>query len=275
MRTTFRIDPLRPALLGVLLALLAACTTLPRPALGTFVDRTVSVDGAAHRYRVFVPAGPADAAPGSDRARPVVLFLHGSGERGADGAAPASVGLGPYLRAHAATFPALVVFPQVPADQEWAQNAAVAMAALDAATAEFGGDAARTYLTGISMGGYGTWELALRHPGRFAALVPVCGGITAPPGRPQLRVAAADTASDPFAETARRLRTVPTWIFHGGRDDVVPPEQSRRMAAALAAAGAGDSHYSEFAGVGHASWDAAYAHAPMWDWLLAHRLGDD
>ena len=266
-----RIHVLRPALLAVLIALLAACATLPGARSGAFVDRELSIDGATHRYQVFVPAAPGrGGAP-----RPVVLFLHGSGERGNDGALPVSVGLGAYVRAHAATFPAIVVFPQVAADQEWGQNASLAMAALDAASAEFDGDASRTYLTGMSMGGYGTWELALRHPRRFAALVPVCGGITAPAGRPQLRVAAAGDVPDPYAETARRLRTVPTWIFHGGRDDVVPPQQSRRMAAALADAGAADSRYTEFADIGHASWDAAYADQAMWAWLFSQRLRTD
>ena len=103
--------------------------------------------------------------PGSDAAGthpPVILFLHGSGERGNDNLKQVGAGLGPYVRSHASDFPAIVVFPQVPEDGEWAgPNALVAFAALDAATREFHGDPHRTYLTGMSMGGYGTWELAL------------------------------------------------------------------------------------------------------------------
>src|SRR3546814_5591067 len=91
---------------------------------------------------------------------------------------PTLAGLGPHVRANAGSCPAVVVFPQVPENGEWqGANAGVAFAALDAATAEFNGDRDRTYLTGMSMGGYGTWELALAQPERFAALVPVCGAV--------------------------------------------------------------------------------------------------
>ena len=79
--------------------------------------------------------------------------------------------------------------------------------------------------------------------------------------------------ADPFAAAAQRLKDVPVWIFHGGKDDVVPPSQSRRMDAALRAAGARDAHYTEFPDANHNSWDATYAHAPMWDWLFAQRRG--
>lgn len=262
---------------GAAALLIAACASRPAgttsvpptsdPAAGGgFVARSVSVDGVDHRYQVFVPA-TRGAGP-----LPTLLFLHGSGERGGDGARQLAVGLGPHLRVHADRFPMLVVLPQAPDGGEWSDAAGIAMAALDAAQAEFDGDTARTSLTGISMGGYGTWELALRHPGRFAALVPVCGGITAPAHRPTLRVEAVADAPDPFAAAAARLQAVPAWIFHGARDDVVLPEQSRRMAAALRDAGAADLQYTEFPDANHNSWDAAYAHAPMWTWLQEQRL---
>lgn len=243
--------------------LLAACASLPEPPMhGDFVERQVTVDGVAHRYQVFVP-GPS----AGDRPRPVMLFLHGSGERGDDGRKPTLVGVGPHLRAHADTFPAIAVFPQAPEGSEWRDAADVAMAALDAATREFGGDPDRTWLTGLSMGGYGAWELALAHPGRFAAVVPVCGGITAPAHRPRLYVAAVAGEDDPFAAAAARLVDTPVWIFHGARDDLVLPEQSRRMAAALEAAGARDARYTEFPDANHNSWDPAYATPELWAWL--------
>ena len=266
-----------PALLTV------ACTTAPavpqapaaspEPAVpGTLVRRTLEVDGVAHAYQVFVPAST--RLRDGDGRRPVVLFLHGSGERGDDGVKQTEVGLGPYLRAHAEDFPAIVVFPQSPAERSWDGDvAAMALAMLDAATAEFGGDPQRTYLTGMSRGGYGTWELALMQPRRFAALVPVCGGITSPRTESPLAVGAVAGTDDPFTATAARLRHLPVWIFHGGLDDVVPPEQSRRMHAALQAVGA-DVRYTEFPDANHNSWDATYGHAPMWDWLFAQRRGD-
>ncbi|MCF7222485.1 prolyl oligopeptidase family serine peptidase [Marilutibacter chinensis] len=260
--------------------LTAACTTSPAPsqgpaaspepaAPGGFVRRTLTIDGVAHVYQVFVPSSARLQDAGGRR--PVVLFLHGSGERGDDGVKQTEVGLGPYLRRHARDFPAIVVFPQSPPERSWDGDvAAMAFAMLDAASAEFGGDPDRTYLTGMSRGGYGTWELALLQPRRFAALVPVCGGITSPRAESPLTVEAVAGSADPFMATAERLRELPVWIFHGGLDDVVPPEQSRRMNAALEATGA-DVRYTEFPDANHNSWDATYGHAPMWDWLFAQQ----
>lgn len=249
-------------------ALLGGCTTVPdAPATGTFVERSVTVEGAAHRYQVFVPASR--ARHGS---APTILFLHGTGERGSDGDKPTRVGLGPYLRAHADTFPAIVVFPQAPDDSDWKGTAAViAFAALDAATEEFGGDRDRSYLTGLSMGGYGTWELALMQPQRFAALVPVCGALTAPREERDLYVTPLRDEADPPAALAQRLKHVPVWIFHGGKDDVVPPREDRLIEAAFRTAG-GDARYTEFPEANHNSWDPTYSQTPeLWPWLFAQK----
>ena len=248
--------------------LLPACSVMSqRPAPGAFVERTLALDGASHRYQVFVPTRQAGGAH-----PPVILFLHGSGERGSDGARPTQVGLGPHVRARAAQFPAIVVFPQAPDNAEWSgASAALALQALDAATREFHGDARRSYLTGLSMGGYGVWELALLQPRRFAALVPVCGAIRPPSDERALYVTPVAGEADPYAALAARLHAVPTWIFHGARDDVVPPEDDRRTAAALKAAG-GDVRYTEFPDANQNAWDPAYATPELWTWLFAqHR----
>jgi predicted peptidase len=262
--------PLRAGLCLLVLLALSACAAVrpdPAPAGGRFVARTLQLDGHAWRYQVFVPARRDPAGT------PVVLFLHGSGERGDDGIAQTRAGLGPYLRAHAADFPAIVVLPQVPEGAEWAgANVRMALAALDAASREFGGDPRRTYLTGMSMGGYGTWETALAAPGRFAALVPVCGGVRVPhPDRPTLRVAEVADLPDPYAALAARIGNTPVWMFHGALDDLVHPDDDRRLYRAFLQAGAADVHYTEYPRGNHNAWDATYADPAMWAWLFSQR----
>ena len=246
---------------------LAGCSTVPPPRSGSFVERTVTVAGRSHAYQVFVPAHRANGAM-----LPVILFLHGSGERGSDNHAQLKAGLGPYVRGHAADFPAIVVFPQVEENGEWmGANVDMALAALDAASDEFDGDPQRSYLTGLSMGGYGTWETALKAPTRFAALVPICGALLAPNDERKLYVTEVAGAPDPYASLAAKLGGVPIWIFHGAKDEAVSPADDRKTFAAFKAVGA-DVQYTEFPDAGHNSWDATYHHDAMWQWLFAqHR----
>lgn len=255
--------------LAILLMLLVGCASTPQASTGRFEARTITVQGRTATYQVFIPAS---AAQGSGPL-PVVLFLHGSGERGSDGTAQTKAGLGPYLRAHEADFPALVVLPQVPDDEEWAgRNNQVAIAALDAAITEFGADPSRQYLTGMSMGGYGSWNIALADPHRFAAIVPVCGAVLAPRAvRPTLFVEQVAHEADPYAAMARQLKQVPIWMFHGALDDVVLPADDRRLHAAFQAAGARDVRYTEYPQGNHNAWDATYADPAMWQWLFAQK----
>ncbi|MCP4574570.1 MAG: prolyl oligopeptidase family serine peptidase [bacterium] len=228
-----------------------------------FLDRTLQCEGAERRYQVYVPRDYDPAV-----AWPVILFLHGSGERGEDGVRPTQVGLGSAIRWSPERWPAIVVFPQLPDRKVWSDGAGcMALAALAAAEAEFHTDPDRVYLTGVSLGGLGTWQLAYEHPERFAALVPVCGFVE-PAGHRGGFVP--DTADGPHAEVARRLAQVPTWIFHGAADPVVPVEDARLMSAALEEAGA-KVHYSELAGVEHNSWDPAYATESLPRWLFDQR----
>ena len=257
------------ALPAVAVLAMSGCASAPTSfarAHGEFVKREVTVAGQTRGYQVFVPKHDASAAP-----LPIILFLHGSGERGSDNEVQATVGLPAYVRKHMDDFPAIVVIPQAPNDSEWTEDAGpIALAALDAATREFHGDAKRTYLTGLSMGGYGTWELALQQPTRYAALVPICGGLTVDwtDKRPTMQAHSVADSQDPFAATAQALKNVPTWIFHGAKDDAVPPAQSRRMYAALQAAHAPNAHYTEFPDANHNSWDPAYATPELWTWLF-------
>ena len=257
------------------LMMLAGCASTPHSARGHFEGRAVKVDGETAYYQVFIPAGVRTGGPahsGNSTGIPVILFLHGSGERGRDGVKQTYSGLGPYLREHA-DFPALVVFPQAAKHSEWSgRNNRMAVAALDATIAEFGADPARQYLTGMSMGGYGSWNIALDDPHRFAAIVPVCGAVFAPRAkRPTLFVEQVAQESDPYAAIARRLQHTPIWIFHGAQDDVVPPDDDRRLHSAFQGTHARDVRYTEYPDGNHNAWDATYADPAMWAWLFAQK----
>jgi predicted peptidase len=235
-----------------------------------FLDRTVEISGKSYRYQVYVPVDLR-----SKKSWPVILFLHGSGERGSDGLIQTNVGLPTAIRLNRSRFPFVVVIPQCSADKNWStpDQQSQAMAALDASIKEFHGDRNRIYLTGLSMGGYGVWQYAIEYPGRFAALVPICGGIRPPSDESSLAVKLPGDSKDVASPevVARLIGKTPVWIFHGGADDSVPVEESRHMAAALKTAGA-NFKYTEYPGVGHNSWDKAYAEPDLVPWLLAQAL---
>ncbi len=232
-----------------------------------FLLRTINVHGTAYPYSVYVPRD-------FDRARqwPVILFLHGSGERGSDGVRGTQIGAAAAIRHDPERVPAIVVFPQAPLDTRWiGEPADAALAALERETVEFNGDRSRTYLTGLSMGGYGTIHLALANPKRFAALVVVCGGLLPHPTTTAVQRSPMIPAdADPYTFVAHALRNEPIWLFHGDADPVIPVDESRRLFDELKRAGGTDVHYTELPGVGHNAWDKAYADAEMWKWMFAH-----
>ena len=215
------------------------------------------------RYRLLRPA---TVEPGKQY--PLVLFLHGAGERGNDNSSQLQY-LPTWLAGAAwrQQFPCFVIAPQCRAEHRWSAfnwsdkkssplaaepttDLAAAIAALEKVSASEPVDPDRVYLTGLSMGGYGSWELAARMPERFAAVSPICGG--------------GDEAQ------AKKLTSLPIWCFHGGADQVVPVARSRAMIAAIEAAG-GKPKYTEFPGVGHDSWTPAYRDSGLLEWLFAQR----
>jgi predicted peptidase len=259
--------PLRAFLLGAVV-LMPMPLAAEDPAIDAFESRRVTVaeDGAPveFRYRLLRPATLA-----ADTRAPVILFLHGAGERGNDNERQLNHFpkwmAGAAQRAGRACF---LVAPQCREKHAWSvfdwdtskpaalpevptTDMAAALATLDAVlAAEPGADPDRVYLTGLSMGGYGSWDLAARMPERFAAVIPICGG--------------GDEA------TAHRLATLPIWCFHGEDDPLVPVGLSRSMIAAIKAAG-GTPISSELPGVGHDSWTPAYRNPAVLDWLFAQR----
>src|SRR6202041_597650 len=258
----------RPArrLIVLLLSFFAAMTApaAPRHIDTGFLNRHVTVNRMLYKYQVYLPEGWTEHGTW-----PFILFLHGSGERGSEGMDETQIGLPQAIRLHPERWPFIVVMPQVPFNHHhWtdADVMAMAMGALNDEAKEFHGDPDRTYLTGLSLGGYGTWEIAKTYPHRFAALVPVCGGIfwSYQPDRWH------EVNTLP-AEYARAVGRTPTWIFHGADDPVVVPRQSQLMYQALKAAGV-DVRFWEYAGVKHSVWDRAYAEPQLPRWLLAQRL---
>jgi predicted peptidase len=231
-----------------------------------FLNRTLNLNGAVHRYQVYVPMDWTKS-----QRWPVILFLHGAGERGDNGLAQTQVGIGGSIRFHPERWPAVVVMPQCPRDKRWTtpEVIEVALAALEAATKEFKGDRTRTYLTGLSMGGYGTFAIGAKHAARFAALVPICGGVRLPrrPNQPP----PPEPEGDPYESTARGIGKTPIWIFHGAADPTVPVTESQKMVEAIKAAG-GDPNYTEYPGVGHNSWDRAYGEEELPKWLFSQKL---
>ena len=199
-------------------------------------------------YLLHLPGG----YEGSGDAKwPLLLFLHGSGERGSDLELVKKNGP-PKQIAEGRDLPFIVVSPQCP-DGEW-WNPSVLNALLDEVGAKLRIDPDRIYVTGLSMGGFATWQLGLRTPERFAAIVPVCGG------------------GDP--RDAARLRSIPIWAFHGADDPVVNPDLSRRMVAAVQDSG-GNAKLTLYPGTGHESWVKAYAEPDLYPWLLSQKRRDE
>ena len=239
----------------------------PRAETG-FLNRSLEHNGKTYRYVVYVPADHDRREP-----LPITLFLHGSGERGNDGLRQIEVGLGRAIRWERNRFPMIVVMPQAPADTQWLGDVAdFAMLALDRSIDEFRGDPRRTYLTGLSLGGYGTWHLAMAHPDRFAAIAPVCGGIVKPETANSVRQSPLTMGTaDPYATAAEKVKSIPAWIFHGADDNLIPASESRRMFGELTKRGA-PVKYTEFPKTNHNAWDPAYGTAELWQWMLAQTI---
>jgi len=226
-----------------------------RPATG-FLYKTLTLDGQTCPYAVYVPP---DYAP--DRPWPVILFLHGSGERGNDGFLQTEVGIGTAIRRNHRLVPAIVVLPQCRPNEDWTgPMAQMALRCVEQTSREYRLDGDRVYLTGLSLGGQGVWHIAASLPDRFAAIVPICGFAEYGPD-----TGVAD-------RIAARLAHVPVWCFHGETDDRVPVAKAREMIAALRKTG-GEPRYTEYKGADHSIWDRTYSDPELWKWLLAQRRG--
>jgi predicted peptidase len=223
------------------------------------LEKHVFEDGG-HKlpYRLLTPATVEDG-----KRYPLVIFLHGAGERGTDNDKQLLHGV-PQFVANRDKYPCFLIAPQCPDGKKWVEVdwsadthalpkdpgevGKLLLALIEKSIKDLPVDPRRVYITGLSMGGYGTWDLLARRPDLFAAAAPVCGG--------------ADEA------TAARIKDVPIWAFHGAKDTAVKPARSRNMIAALRKAG-GKPKYTEYPDVGHNSWDPAYKDPELFKWLFA------
>jgi predicted peptidase len=222
----------------------------------SYVDET----GATLPYRLLKPSHAADG-----KKYPLVIFLHGAGERGTDNVKQLVHGMADFASDEIMKkYPAFVVAPQCPEERQWVEVAWSAdehtqpkepsvplrqtFELIDQLAKELPIDIDRIYITGLSMGGFGTWDAIHRKPALFAAAVPVCGG------------------GDPAG--AEHMKSVPVWAFHGDADGAVKVRRSRDMIAALEAVG-GTPKYTEYPGVGHDSWTATYRDPDLYAWLFA------
>ena len=243
-----------PLLLSGLLAA-APNTKAAQAAKSGLLTRTVKIGGESYTYQVYVPARLA-----GKRDVPVILFLHGIGQRGEGGFLPADGAAGGFVRQYLEQMPAVALLPQCRKGRYWhdADMERMVMAELEQTASVFGADPKRIYLAGVSMGGFGVWHLAAEHPGRFAALVAICGGSTL-------------TSGDRFTPVARKIGRTPVWVFHGSADRLVPVTESRGMVKALKSVEGSRVRYSEYEGVGHEVWLNAAAEPGLLPWLLEQR----
>ena len=208
------------------------------------------------KYLLYLPADYGR----TDRRWPLLLFLHGAGERG-DNLDLVQKHGPPKRIAAGEEFPFIVVSPQCPRGAWWTPEALKIL--LDELAATYAVDADRVYVTGLSMGGFGTWALAIDQPNRFAAIAPICG--------------MGDTSQ------AERIKHIPTWVFHGAKDPVVPVKGTRKfrggdkqlhgsqdMVDAIKAAG-GDPKFTLYPDAKHDSWTETYDNETFYEWLLQQR----
>jgi len=234
----------------LLLMLMVVFTTILTPAQtvqerGSFtgtVQRTVSSE-----YLLYLPDGYAE---NSAAKWPMLVFLHGSGERGTD-IEKVKVHGPPKLIQQGRKFPFVVLSPQCRDSVDWDTETLFAL--IKHIASEYRIDESRVYLTGLSMGGWATWDMAMAYPGYFAAIAPVCARI-----------------DRNYPSRAKELKTLPVWVFHGAADDVVLIGESAKMVKALEEAG-NKVRFTIYPTAGHDSWTETYNNPELYEWFLSNK----
>jgi len=194
-------------------------------------------------YLLYLPKG---YEPNTKEKYPLILFLHGMGERGDDLNLIKKHGI-PKIVEQKDDFPFIALSPQCPGNSFWTVELEALNALLDDVVTKYAVDVDRIYLTGLSMGGYGAWALAMEYPKRFAAIVPICGG--------------GDT------KNVSAIKDIPVWVFHGAKDSVVKLEESEKMVNALKECG-GNIQFTVYPEADHDSWTVTYDNPELYKWLL-------
>lgn len=247
-----------------LLALFCFAIEASPEALALFdAKEYINNDNDTLLYRMLEPQNPCFL-----KKYPLVIFLHGSGERGNDNERQLIWGAGAFIKEeNMKDYPCYVVAPQCPTEKRWleknwalpthimpddpSETMALVMELINETIDDYPINKRRIYITGLSMGGYGTWDLISRWPDKFAAAIPICGG--------------GDENQAP------KLVNMPIWVFHGADDTTVPTDRSRHMVQAIKDAGGTKIKYTEYPGVGHGSWKPAYADPELMKWLFSQK----
>jgi predicted peptidase len=233
----------------IALSLITQASTLQAadPSPGKQVEQSFAVDGAEVPYLLYLPKNYKEGG----EALPVILFLHGRGESNGPLSIVAKWGP-PRMAARGENLTYILISPQCPREDRWSSETQQqrVMKLLEAMTLKFNGDKQRTYLTGLSMGGYGSWALAASQPHRFAAIAPICG------------------KGDP--SQAAKMINIPIWAWHGDNDGAVDFQHSVDMVDAIKAAGGQKVRFTTLEGIGHNSWSAAYATPQLFKWFDQH-----
>ncbi|MBI5662115.1 MAG: prolyl oligopeptidase family serine peptidase [Ignavibacterium album] len=202
------------------------------------------------QYLLYLPEDYEKA----EKEYPLVLFLHGAGERGNDIELVKRNGP-PKLIEEGKNFPFILVSPQCPEQTRWNYQTQSLIALLDEIESKYRVDKNRIYVTGLSMGGQGTWSLALTQPNRFAAIAPICG----------------------WTDTWEvcKINHLPVWVFHGAKDNVVPVTESQQMFDALKQCGAENIKLTIYPEANHDAWTETYNNPELYNWLLSHSLNNN
>jgi len=238
--------PLYSVILFLVISTLFECATTSKVNVGKQTEQLLETEIkkiVQANYLIYLP----DEYEHSRTKWPLMLFLHGAGERG-DSIQKVKVHGPPKLIDNGKKFEFIIVSPQCPETQWWSVETLNVL--LNKVIKQYRVDENRIYVTGLSMGGFGTWAMAMEYPNRFAAIAPICGG------------------GDP--KKAHLLKNLPIWVFHGAKDEVVPVQRSQDMVDAIKEAG-GNVKFTIYPDAGHDSWTETYDNPALYAWFLNHQ----